>query len=331
MSLDDDEVFRITDRRFNEVILPFLTLGRLVRGHRSLRIFHPILQHMQHRRERPDNSALIGQLPMEKVTPQNMERFTGNTCAICIDEFELSVMTRRLPCGHDYHQECIDKWLSEHLECPLCKKHIGSTVDEVHNNIIAGRDEAERKRREEALSPEEREALYKQREEESKMKRKRMAEHKERREAQMRRKRMRRGQHDLTAFDDDNYLNNLHDGFSAFAPPRSFERSPEPRPVRVVNINGHAVLIDLETQESSNSLRTPQPHTPPPLETEPIDLSTIDEPPSVSMYPRIPLIYRENVVVPPVDLTDSADEGELTETEEVDIFTSDDDDVVLHV
>jgi len=330
MSLDDEEVYRLTDRRFNEVILPFLTLGRLVRGHRGMRLFGPILQHMQ-RHERPDNTSLIAQLPVEKVTPQNIERFTGNTCAICIDEFELAATTRRLPCGHDYHQECIDKWLNEHLECPLCKKHIGSTVDEVYNNIIAGRDEEERKRRESALSPEEREALYKQREEESRMKRKRIEEHKERREAQMKRKRMRRGQHDLTAFDDDNYLNNIHDGLSGFAPPTSFNRNIEQRPVRVVNINGRAVLIDLETQDTMPMPRTSQSHIPPPLETEPIDLSTIEERPSVNMYPRIPLVNRENSSVPQVDLTDSADEGELTETE-VDILTSDeDDDVVLHV
>lgn len=44
-------------------------------------------------------------------------------CTICLDEFENKVtIIRELPCGHIYHPECIDEYLSENSSlCPQCK------------------------------------------------------------------------------------------------------------------------------------------------------------------------------------------------------------------
>lgn len=44
-------------------------------------------------------------------------------CTICLDEFETRVtIIRELPCGHIYHPECIDEYLSENsCLCPQCK------------------------------------------------------------------------------------------------------------------------------------------------------------------------------------------------------------------
>ncbi|KAH7692918.1 Zinc finger RING/FYVE/PHD-type protein [Dioscorea alata] len=43
-------------------------------------------------------------------------------CYICLMEYEEGDCMRILPCQHEFHQTCIDKWLKEiHRVCPLCR------------------------------------------------------------------------------------------------------------------------------------------------------------------------------------------------------------------
>jgi hypothetical protein len=42
-------------------------------------------------------------------------------CTICMEDFQPKESVRILPCFHQYHAECIDTWLHEHAECPICK------------------------------------------------------------------------------------------------------------------------------------------------------------------------------------------------------------------
>eukprot|EP00252_Welwitschia_mirabilis_P015219 TRINITY_DN33475_c0_g1_i1.p1 TRINITY_DN33475_c0_g1~~TRINITY_DN33475_c0_g1_i1.p1 ORF type:complete len:391 (-),score=15.13 TRINITY_DN33475_c0_g1_i1:561-1733(-) len=46
-------------------------------------------------------------------------------CAVCLSEFEEDETLRLLPrCGHSFHTECIDIWLSSHTTCPLCRRSL---------------------------------------------------------------------------------------------------------------------------------------------------------------------------------------------------------------
>ncbi|KAL1532304.1 hypothetical protein AAHA92_32330 [Salvia divinorum] len=46
-------------------------------------------------------------------------------CYICLVEYEDGDSMRVLPCHHEFHQACIDKWLKEvHRVCPLCRRDI---------------------------------------------------------------------------------------------------------------------------------------------------------------------------------------------------------------
>ncbi|KAA8521049.1 hypothetical protein F0562_011798 [Nyssa sinensis] len=46
-------------------------------------------------------------------------------CYICLVEYEEGDSTRILPCHHEFHKTCIDKWLKEiHRVCPLCRRDI---------------------------------------------------------------------------------------------------------------------------------------------------------------------------------------------------------------
>ena len=47
------------------------------------------------------------------------------TCSICLEEYEEGDEVRRLPCWHAFHAQCIDRWLTHHVECPVCKFEVG--------------------------------------------------------------------------------------------------------------------------------------------------------------------------------------------------------------
>ncbi|KAH6798792.1 hypothetical protein C2S51_035276 [Perilla frutescens var. frutescens] len=49
------------------------------------------------------------------------------TCVICLEEYKYMDDVGTLKCGHDFHAECIRKWLSVKNLCPICK---ASAVDD---------------------------------------------------------------------------------------------------------------------------------------------------------------------------------------------------------
>ncbi|CAE8619660.1 unnamed protein product [Polarella glacialis] len=48
----------------------------------------------------------------------------GETCSVCIGDYELSEIARTLPCGHSFHKSCIDIWLGRTGYCPICRKPV---------------------------------------------------------------------------------------------------------------------------------------------------------------------------------------------------------------
>eukprot|EP01059_Diplonema_ambulator_P013190 TRINITY_DN23711_c0_g1_i1.p3 TRINITY_DN23711_c0_g1~~TRINITY_DN23711_c0_g1_i1.p3 ORF type:complete len:199 (+),score=32.42 TRINITY_DN23711_c0_g1_i1:859-1455(+) len=47
------------------------------------------------------------------------------TCSICLDRLKPGEYRRALPCNDTYHQECIDKWLTEEKPtCPVCQVNL---------------------------------------------------------------------------------------------------------------------------------------------------------------------------------------------------------------
>ncbi|KAJ2356194.1 hypothetical protein GGF43_002227 [Coemansia sp. RSA 2618] len=54
------------------------------------------------------------------------------TCIVCIDDFAVGSKMRILPCGHNFHIECIDPWLtSKSSLCPLCKYDTRSVLTDL--------------------------------------------------------------------------------------------------------------------------------------------------------------------------------------------------------
>lgn len=46
-------------------------------------------------------------------------------CAICLEGFKEGEFCRKLPdCGHLFHVNCVDSWLTRVLNCPICRTRV---------------------------------------------------------------------------------------------------------------------------------------------------------------------------------------------------------------
>uniref|UniRef100_A0A3B4B1F2 RING-type domain-containing protein n=1 Tax=Periophthalmus magnuspinnatus TaxID=409849 RepID=A0A3B4B1F2_9GOBI len=48
------------------------------------------------------------------------ELVEAGPCAVCLEPFYNNQCLRVLPCGHEYHRDCVDPWLLLRHTCPLC-------------------------------------------------------------------------------------------------------------------------------------------------------------------------------------------------------------------
>ncbi|XP_054240152.1 E3 ubiquitin-protein ligase RNF6 [Indicator indicator] len=52
------------------------------------------------------------------------ENELSKTCSVCINEYVAGNKLRQLPCMHEFHIHCIDRWLSENSTCPICRQPV---------------------------------------------------------------------------------------------------------------------------------------------------------------------------------------------------------------
>ncbi|KAH3708135.1 RING finger protein 44-like [Dreissena polymorpha] len=64
----------------------------------------------------------IEQLISYRFNGENLRNGADQTsCVVCMCDFENRQMLRVLPCCHEFHQKCIDKWLKTNRTCPICR------------------------------------------------------------------------------------------------------------------------------------------------------------------------------------------------------------------
>ncbi|XP_057368221.1 E3 ubiquitin-protein ligase RNF103-like isoform X2 [Daphnia carinata] len=58
----------------------------------------------------------------DNQTPPNMKWIPSADCAICLDKYRTTVDVCGLPCGHQFHHNCIMVWLQrDNHHCPICR------------------------------------------------------------------------------------------------------------------------------------------------------------------------------------------------------------------
>ncbi|OIV92928.1 hypothetical protein TanjilG_20590 [Lupinus angustifolius] len=73
----------------------------------------------------PAPNEAVESLPVKLYTKLNKHQEDDAQCYICLVEYEDGDSMRILPCRHEFHRTCIDKWLTEvHRVCPLCRGDI---------------------------------------------------------------------------------------------------------------------------------------------------------------------------------------------------------------
>ncbi|KAF3453030.1 hypothetical protein FNV43_RR03463 [Rhamnella rubrinervis] len=87
----------------------------------------------------PASASVVDSFPLKshKKVDKTEAGDDVKECYICLAEYEEGDNIRVLPCHHEFHMSCVDKWLKEiHGVCPLCRGDVreGSTECSVSNS-----------------------------------------------------------------------------------------------------------------------------------------------------------------------------------------------------
>jgi hypothetical protein len=64
----------------------------------------------------PKRTVRAGDDLLQPVPGKDLPR-----CAVCLEAYAANDEVRTIPCFHTFHTRCIDLWLSQKAECPVCK------------------------------------------------------------------------------------------------------------------------------------------------------------------------------------------------------------------
>lgn len=68
----------------------------------------------------PASRSAVENMPAVKISDCHLSNDLSQ-CAVCLEEFELGVEARQMPCKHMFHSDCIVPWLKLHSSCPVCR------------------------------------------------------------------------------------------------------------------------------------------------------------------------------------------------------------------
>lgn len=57
----------------------------------------------------------------------------SNSCAVCMNEFEVGLEVKKMPCSHFFHSDCLLPWLELHNSCPVCRYELPTDDPDYEN------------------------------------------------------------------------------------------------------------------------------------------------------------------------------------------------------
>lgn len=57
------------------------------------------------------------------------ESSTRKLCSICLEDYKINDLVKRLYCGHQFHEDCLREWTRKKINCPICKKNIKEGIN----------------------------------------------------------------------------------------------------------------------------------------------------------------------------------------------------------
>ena len=91
----------------------------------------------------PTSRHYLNNLPMVKVTADDLQEANNKECLVCLEEQKLGEMACKLPCGHVFHRNCVEvssiknnffsnlslyffskEWLEKQCTCPVCRYEV---------------------------------------------------------------------------------------------------------------------------------------------------------------------------------------------------------------
>ncbi|PVU88673.1 hypothetical protein BB560_006347 [Smittium megazygosporum] len=75
----------------------------------------------------PSSEELISNLPRKTLTEESPE--IVKECGICMEQYAPTEVLVFLDCHHEFHEDCIVKWLRVNGTCPICRVVVGKKND----------------------------------------------------------------------------------------------------------------------------------------------------------------------------------------------------------
>ncbi|EYU19847.1 hypothetical protein MIMGU_mgv1a015778mg [Erythranthe guttata] len=73
-------------------------------------------------RIRRGSLASLNANPAASPDSSSTGKSNASACSICLADYKGADLVRLIPsCGHLFHRDCIDPWLSLHPTCPVCR------------------------------------------------------------------------------------------------------------------------------------------------------------------------------------------------------------------